>query len=40
MSNALYLDGHISAFYVPGVKDTVPHSFGPMIGLVEKSKNQ
>jgi uncharacterized protein YigE (DUF2233 family) len=38
--NALYLDGHISAFYVPGLKDTVPHSFGPMFGLVEKAKNQ
>ena len=34
--NALYLDGTISAFYVPGMKDTVPHSFGPMFGLVEK----
>jgi uncharacterized protein YigE (DUF2233 family) len=34
--NALYLDGTISAFYVPGRKDTVPHSFGPMVGLVEK----
>jgi uncharacterized protein YigE (DUF2233 family) len=38
--NVLYLDGTISAFYVPGVKDTVPHSFGPMFGLVEKAKNQ
>jgi uncharacterized protein YigE (DUF2233 family) len=37
--NALYLDGHISAFYVPGLKDPVPHSFGPMFGLVEKAKN-
>jgi uncharacterized protein YigE (DUF2233 family) len=36
--NALYLDGTISALYVPGVKDTVPHSFGPMFGLVEKTK--
>jgi uncharacterized protein YigE (DUF2233 family) len=34
--NALYLDGTISAFYVPGGKDAVPHSFGPMFGLVEK----
>jgi uncharacterized protein YigE (DUF2233 family) len=34
--NALYLDGDISAFYVPGKKDPVPHSFGPMFGLVEK----
>ena len=38
--NALYLDGNISAFHVPGDKDTVPHSFGPMFGLVEKAKNQ
>jgi uncharacterized protein YigE (DUF2233 family) len=38
--NALYLDGDISAFYVPGKKDAVPHSFGPMFGLVEKPKNQ
>jgi uncharacterized protein YigE (DUF2233 family) len=38
--NALYLDGDISAFHAPGVKDTVPHSFGPMFGLVEKTKNQ
>jgi len=37
-ANALYLDGDISAFYVPGTKDTVPHSFGPMIGVVEKAK--
>lgn len=36
--NALYLDGHISAFYVLGEKDAVPHSFGPMIGVVEKEK--
>jgi uncharacterized protein YigE (DUF2233 family) len=34
--NALYLDGHISAFYVPGGKDAIPHTFGPMFGLVEK----
>jgi uncharacterized protein YigE (DUF2233 family) len=38
--NVLYLDGTISAFYVPGMKDTVPHSFGPIFGLVEKAKNQ
>lgn len=38
--HALYLDGDISAFYAPGVKDAVPHSFGPMFGLVEKAKNQ
>jgi len=36
--NALYLDGTISAFYVRGKNDTVPHSFGPMIGVVEKAK--
>jgi uncharacterized protein YigE (DUF2233 family) len=36
--NALYLDGHISAFYVPGEKDSVPHRFGPLIGVVEKVK--
>ena len=35
--NALYLDGDISAFYVPGMKDPVVHSFGPMFGLVEKA---
>jgi uncharacterized protein YigE (DUF2233 family) len=35
--NALFLDGDISAFYVPGKQDTVPHSFGPMFGLVEKA---
>jgi uncharacterized protein YigE (DUF2233 family) len=35
-SNALYLDGDISAFYVPGIKDTTVHNFGPMFGLVEK----
>jgi len=34
--NALFLDGDISAFYVPGMKDTVTHHFGPMFGLVEK----
>ncbi len=37
-TNALYLDGTISSFYVPGTKETVPHSFGPMIGVVEKAK--
>ena len=36
--NALYLDGVISTFYVPGMKDPMPHSFGPMFGLVEKAK--
>jgi len=35
--NALFLDGDISAFYAPDVKDTFPHAFGPMIGVVEKS---
>jgi len=34
--NALYLDGDISAFYVPGMKDAVPHTFGPMFGVVAK----
>jgi uncharacterized protein YigE (DUF2233 family) len=36
--NALFLDGDISAFYVPGMKDPGTHSFGPMFGLVEKAK--
>jgi uncharacterized protein YigE (DUF2233 family) len=36
--NALYLDGDISAFYVPGNKDAVQHSFGPMFGLVQKTQ--
>jgi uncharacterized protein YigE (DUF2233 family) len=36
--NALYLDGTVSSFYVPGVKDIAPHDFGPMIGVVEKTK--
>jgi len=37
--NALFLDGDISAFYVLGMKeDRIPHSFGPMFGLVEKPK--
>lgn len=38
--NALYLDGDISAFYIPGKKDEVSHNFGPMFGLVEKAKSQ
>jgi uncharacterized protein YigE (DUF2233 family) len=38
--NALYLDGDISAFYVPGGKDTTAHSFGPTFGLVEQAKKQ
>jgi len=37
--DALYLDGDISAFYAPGIKDPVPHTFGPMFGLVEKAKS-
>jgi uncharacterized protein YigE (DUF2233 family) len=36
--NALYLDGTISAFHGPGMKDPMPHAFGPMIGVVEKAK--
>jgi uncharacterized protein YigE (DUF2233 family) len=36
-SNALFLDGTISSFYVPGVKDTMKHGFGPMIGVVAKA---
>ena len=34
--NALYLDGDISAFYVSGARDGVPHTFGPMFGLIGK----
>jgi uncharacterized protein YigE (DUF2233 family) len=37
--NALYLDGDVSAFYVPGMRETAPQSFGPMFGLVEKAKS-
>ena len=33
--NALYLDGEISAFWVPGVKNQPPHSFGPIFGVAE-----
>lgn len=36
--NALFLDGTISAFYVPGRKDSSLYNFGPMFGLVEKAK--
>ena len=36
--NALYLDGSISSFHVPGVKDVIPRRFGPMIGVVEQEK--
>jgi uncharacterized protein YigE (DUF2233 family) len=35
--NALFLDGDISAFYVPGMKYPVPDSFGPMFGVVQKA---
>jgi uncharacterized protein YigE (DUF2233 family) len=35
--NALFLDGEISAFDVPGVKDPMPHTFGPMIGVVSRN---
>ena len=34
--DALFLDGDISAFYFPSVKDVTPHSFGAMVGVVEK----
>ena len=35
--NALYLDGHISAFYVPGMSEKPgDHLFGPMFALVKK----
>ncbi len=37
--NALFLDGEISAFYDPGVKDATAHRFGPMFGLVQDVKN-
>ncbi len=33
--NALYLDGDISALWVPGLKDQPPHSFGPILGVAE-----
>jgi len=36
-SNALFLDGDISAFYVPGAKFNLPQTFGPMIGVVTKA---
>jgi uncharacterized protein YigE (DUF2233 family) len=35
--NALYLDGDISAFYVPGAKLPVPDNFVPMFGVVQKN---
>ena len=34
---ALYLDGEISAFHVPGMKHDLPQGFGPMIGVVTKA---
>lgn len=35
--NALYLDGHISAFYLPDMPEKPgDHIFGPMIGVVAK----
>ncbi len=36
--NALFLDGDISAFHVPGMADQPVQSFGPMFGLVGKIK--
>lgn len=37
--NALFLDGGISDFYVPGMTEKPgQHFFGPMVGLVEKVK--
>jgi uncharacterized protein YigE (DUF2233 family) len=33
--DALYLDGDISAFWVPGMKDQPPHSFGPILGVAD-----
>ena len=33
--NALFLDGDISAFWVPGVGDQRLHSFGPILGVTE-----
>ena len=35
--NALFLDGDISTFYVPGMKYQYPQTFGPMIGVVSKA---
>lgn len=34
--NALFLDGDISSFHVPGIKHDVPQTFGPIIGVVAK----
>ena len=36
--NALFLDGEISAFYVPGTKEVVAHNFGPMFGIIESTQ--
>jgi uncharacterized protein YigE (DUF2233 family) len=35
--NALFLDGDISVFHVPGSKHDLPQTFGPMIGVVGKN---
>ena len=35
--NALFLDGDISSFHVPGMKHDLPQTFGPMIGVVIKN---
>jgi uncharacterized protein YigE (DUF2233 family) len=35
--NALFLDGDISGFHVPGMKHDLPQTFGPMIGVVTKN---
>jgi uncharacterized protein YigE (DUF2233 family) len=38
--NALYLDGHISAFHVPGESEKPgEHAFGPMFGLLQKPQS-
>lgn len=34
--DALFLDGDVSEFYVPGMKSIEPQTFGPMIGVVAK----
>ena len=36
--NALFLDGDISAFTIPGLRDPAAHTFGPMIGIIESPK--
>jgi uncharacterized protein YigE (DUF2233 family) len=35
--NALFLDGTVSAFYSPTHPETLPHNFGPMVGVVNAS---